>query len=60
MEYPMVTAGLELQVVVLAVNVKGDCTWAPFEGVTTVMADAGTEAASTDTIAKMNVFIALP
>jgi len=38
-EYPIDTAGFDAQVLVLAVNVNGDVTVAPFEGVTTVMSE---------------------
>jgi hypothetical protein len=45
------------QVLVLAVKVKGDVTWAPLAGVLTVMADAGTQIPKNAKAAKSKVFI---
>jgi DhnA family fructose-bisphosphate aldolase class Ia len=42
----MDTAGTESHVLVLAIKLKGEVTWAPLAGVFTVMADAGAMPAS--------------
>ena len=56
----MEVAGTEEQVLVLAMRAKGDVTWAPFAGVVTVMADAGTLDATKAKTAKSKVFTDMP
>lgn len=51
----METAGLEAHVVVLAVRVKGDVTWAPFAGVVTVMADVAVAADAVEMADKVGI-----
>jgi hypothetical protein len=53
----METAGTPPQVVVLAVRVKGEVTCAPLAGVTTVMADAVADDATSARTAESKVFI---
>lgn len=53
----METVGLEAQVLLLAVRVNGDVSWAPLAGAVTVMADAGTMLAASATAAKRKFFM---
>ena len=56
----METAGFELQVVVFATRLKGEVTWAPFEGDLMVMADADTTQPASIINAKDKVFMRRP
>jgi hypothetical protein len=47
-------------VLVLAVNVNGDDSTAPLEGVTTVMADAGMDDPTNNKSARMRFFMDIP
>jgi hypothetical protein len=53
----MEVAFTDPQVLVFAVKLKGEVTWAPLAGVETVMADAGTLIAESAKAAKRRVFI---
>jgi hypothetical protein len=56
----METAGTPPQVLVLAMSVKGEVTCAPFTGVVTVMAAAGTVIAAAARRAESKIFIDVP
>jgi hypothetical protein len=56
----METAATDPQVLVLAMRLKGEVTWAPLAGVVTVMADAGTLIPKRTEAAKRSVFINKP
>jgi hypothetical protein len=53
----METAATDPQVLVLAMRLKGEVTWAPLAGVVTVMADARTLIPKRTEAAKRSVFI---
>jgi hypothetical protein len=59
-EYPMETAGFEPQVPVLATRLKGEPTSAPFAGVVTVMAFAGTMTVASAKIEQRKPFMDQP
>jgi hypothetical protein len=56
-EYPIETAGMPAQVVVLALTWKGDVSWAPFEGAETVIALIGAVHPTRASAATINFFI---
>jgi hypothetical protein len=56
MEYPIETAGTEPQVEVLATSLNGEVIVAPFAGVVTVMAAAGTHNATAARRAERKIF----
>jgi hypothetical protein len=56
----METAATDPQVLVLAMRLKGEVTWAPLAGVETVMADTGTLIPNRAEAAKRSVFINKP